>query len=304
MNFNTLTPDSTKLISNYSSGRGSKSIDRIILHHNAGKLSHTGVYNAFKSNGTSAHYNVDSSGTICQYVKLANTAWHCGNFAMNQRSIGIEHCNTSNKSPWSIPDKTLDAGAHLVAALCKKYGLGEPSYGKNVFFHSDVVSTSCPGSIAGSQKSEYFSTARDYYAEMTGSSASSGDIWQIDVDGIWGTETTKLAQAIEGIIQSGYVYNQPTGNKGCFALSSGQCWCFKFTSSPKSGGSLLVRRIQNDLGWGWSECDGYFGANTTKRFIDKYVTNADTYKLLYPSIAVKGYQKELNEKAKLLGLTK
>lgn len=294
MNWTTLETDYTKLVSNYTSGRGSYSIDRIILHHNAGNLTHTGVYNAFKSNGTSAHYNVDSSGTICRYVKDANTAYHAGNYKINQKSIGIEHCNTSNKSPWTIPDKTLDAGAHLVAALCRKYSLGKPVYGTNVFFHKDVTSTSCPGEISGSQKTEYFEKAQSYYASM------GNTIWQIDEDGYWGCETTKLAQAIEGIIESGYVYNQPSANKSLF--SSGQAGAFKFTSSPKSGGSLLVRRIQNDLGWKWSECDGYFGIQTLTRFIDKYVTNADTYKLLAPSKAVKAWQKELNATAKEMGL--
>ncbi len=141
----TLEPDEYKLVpsSNYTSGRGGNSINKVVVHHNAGRLTNQGVYNAFISNGTSAHYNVDSSGTICQYVYDSNTAWHAGNWNANQTSIGIEHCNTQSSSPWTIPDATLEEGAHLTAAVCYKFGLGRPTWKQNVFPHNYYKSTSC-----------------------------------------------------------------------------------------------------------------------------------------------------------------
>ena len=132
-------------------------------------------------------------------------------------------------------------------------------------------------------------------------SKPAGGLWQIDEDGIWGEDTTALAQAIEGIKVSGKVYNQPVDNKSCFV--GDQCWSFRFTASPKDGGSLLVRRIQNDLGWKWKDCDGYFGPDTSRRFIEKWVSDPkDTHKLGYPSGAVRNYQRWLNERAKALNI--
>lgn len=304
-NWETLEPDVVKLLTkHFTKGRGGRSIDKIVVHYNAGDLTVGGCYSVWQSREASAHYQVESSGKIGQLVWDKNTAWHCGVFVQNQRSIGIEHANKSNGT---ISDKCLDNGAHLVAALCKYYGLGRPKWLKNVFPHKYFSSTSCPGQIYGSQKTKYIETAQKYYDKMTGSSSSSsspsGGIWQLDVDGIWGEDTTSLAQAIEGIIISGKVYNQPSSNKGCFA--SGQCPSFVFTSSPKADGSLLVRRVQNDLGWKWADCDGYFGPDTTKKFIQKWCTNpTHLTSLLNPSTAVKNYQKNLNKLAKEQGITR
>ena len=135
---------------------------------------------------------------------------------------------------------------------------------------------------------------RPKYSSSSGSSTSGvSDLEKIEEDGIWGKATTRLAQALENIAVSGKVYNQPSANKDCF--EEGQCSCFDFKSNPKDGGSLLIRRIQNDLGWAWDDCDGYFGPDTTKKFIQKWNPNsATTDKLFYPSGAVKAFQKHLN----------
>lgn len=66
---------------------------------------------------------MESSGRIRQLVWDRDTAWHTENAANNRRSIGIEH---ANKADGTITEKCLDNGAHLVAALCRLYGLGRP----------------------------------------------------------------------------------------------------------------------------------------------------------------------------------
>lgn len=160
--------DYTGSTKNYTSGRGGNSIDRIVIHHNAGNLTFAGVLNAFNGNGTSAHYDVRGT-EVAQYVYDSDTAYHAGNYSVNQKSIGIEHCNNVTGSPWTVSDETLDTGAHLVAALCVLYGLGEPTWGKNVYGHNEVKSTSCPGALmeGGSQHDEYMTKAKAYYAAMT-----------------------------------------------------------------------------------------------------------------------------------------
>lgn len=70
----------------------------------------------------------------------------------------------------------LDNGAHLVAALCRLYGLGRPAWGVNVFPHRRFCSTSCPGQIYGSQRDAYIQRAQAWYDRTGGkTSGSVGD---------------------------------------------------------------------------------------------------------------------------------
>lgn len=171
-NWNTLEADVNKIMNvHYTSGREGRSIDKIILHHNAGNLTVQDCWNVWQTRESSAHYQVQSDGLIGQLVWDDDTAWHAGEWEANLTSIGIEHADDCT-SPWHISDAALVNGAHLVAALCLKYGLGRPQYGKNVFFHSDFTATSCPASIAGSQKDAYLQKAGEWYDSMTGTTTN------------------------------------------------------------------------------------------------------------------------------------
>lgn len=169
VDWNNLIADETRILSaHYTPGR-SQGIRGIVLHHNAGNLSIADCYNVWQMREASAHYQVDANGRIGQLVNDWDTAWHAGD--ANPWSIGIEHAN-SCFSPWTIGDATLEAGAHLVAAICKYYGLGRPEWRVNVFPHSDFMATACPGEIAGSQNAQYMKRAQEWYdAMMAGTDA-------------------------------------------------------------------------------------------------------------------------------------
>lgn len=175
MDFANLNADKNLILTkHFTEGRGGHSINKVILHHNAGNLSIEGCHSVWQNREASAHYQVQSDGQIGQLVWDRDTAWHAGNFAANQTSIGIEHADCQS-NPWRISDAALDAGAHLTAAICKYYKLGRPTWGKNVFGHSDFASTECPASLAvgGSQHDAYMSKAQAYYDQMTGTASSS-----------------------------------------------------------------------------------------------------------------------------------
>lgn len=170
MDWNNVKADEEAILdTHYTQGRGGHAIDKVVIHHNAGNLSVEDCYRVWESREASAHYQVESSGRIGQLVWDSDTAWHCGNFEQNQRSIGIEHADDSS-SPWHISDACLDAGAHLVAAVCRYYGLGRPEWGRNLFGHSDFAATACPASLAvgGSQHDEYVARAQQWYDAMAG----------------------------------------------------------------------------------------------------------------------------------------
>lgn len=194
MNWNELSADVNMWIDNFDEGRGGFALDRVVIHHNAGKaMSHSGVYGAFTNNGTSAHYNVDIDGNICQFVHDSDTAWHCP--GVNKKSIGIEHANCSGaEGGWDVGDETIDAGAHLTAAICRAYGLGRPEWRSNVFPHSDFYSTACPASLRDKYAGEYIEKAQAYYdnldAELLnkeGWVSQDGGWWYRLEDGSWET---------------------------------------------------------------------------------------------------------------------
>lgn len=171
-NWNTLEADLNLLMNkHFTKGRQSRSINKIILHHNDGNLSIQGCWNVWQTRPASAHYQVETSGRIGQLVWDRDTAWHAGNWVANTTSIGIEHADASTH-PYRISDACLENGAHLLAALCHYYKLGRPVWGKNVFGHRDFSATECPASIAGSQHAAYMARAGYWYDQMTSGKTS------------------------------------------------------------------------------------------------------------------------------------
>lgn len=166
-----LEPDKYLLCSNYTAGNIFDK-EYIVIHHNAGvSMSHQAVLSAFNANGTSAQYDVDATGSVCQYVNDCDTAYHAGNWDANIHSIGIEHAN-DHAEPWTVAPLALEEGAHLVGALCHAYGLNRPTWKVNVFPHSDFAATACPGELNGSQRDLYMQRAQYWYDVMeTGSTA-------------------------------------------------------------------------------------------------------------------------------------
>lgn len=177
-NWENLYADKTVILNkHFTKGREGKSITSVVIHHNAGNLTTEGCYKTWQTREASAHYQVEADGTIGQLVYDADTAWHAGNWARALVSIGIEHANNTFNPTWTVSDATLDNGAHLTAAICKKYGLGLPQWGVNVFTHNNVSDkpTACPGALGdgGAQHDAYISRAQEWYREMTGTTAAS-----------------------------------------------------------------------------------------------------------------------------------
>lgn len=159
------------LSTHMTKGRQGCKVDKIVVHHNAGNLTARQIYDVWQTREASAHYQVAVDGRVSQHVWDTDTAWHSGDWNANLTSIGVEHADVS-ADPWMISEATLDNGAHLVAALCKRYGLGRPQWRVNVFPHSDFTSTSCPASLAGSQNAAYMARAQAWYDKMTGTASA------------------------------------------------------------------------------------------------------------------------------------
>ena len=175
-NWDTLEADRVKLLNkHFTPGRGGKKIDKVVIHHNAGVLSIDQIWQVWQDRQASAHYQVTTSGEIGQLVWDGSTAWHAANQHINQTSIGIEFSNSAGaNADWPIADKTIEEGAHLVAAICKYYKLGRPQAGKNVRFHREFTGTSCPYHLApgGKYHATLMGRAQYWYDQMTGKAAA------------------------------------------------------------------------------------------------------------------------------------
>lgn len=135
-------PDEYKYLGcNYNPGRP-QGIHGITIHHMAGDLDADDCNRVWRNAETSAHYSIDRNGWIVQHVDDGDRAWACGNAYANDTTISIEHAN-NNSDPWTVYDAAIESGAHLVAALCKAYGLGRPEWEVNVFPHQYWSSTAC-----------------------------------------------------------------------------------------------------------------------------------------------------------------
>ena len=189
-----ITADAYIPTSAYSKGRDGHSVRYIVIHHEAAVgLSGAAITRMWDGmQAQSAHYSIDSAGTITQHVLEADTAWACGRWVANCESISIEHANNST-SPWTVAEATLESGAHLTAALLIKYGLGYPEWGGNIRPHRQIVATACPGELAESQNAHFMERVCYWYEVMTGSRSTSSAGWHTDGKGSWWYQTGESA---------------------------------------------------------------------------------------------------------------
>jgi N-acetylmuramoyl-L-alanine amidase CwlA len=92
----------------------------------------------------SAHYGVLLNGSIWHWVDEDNTAYHCGNYTMNQRSIGIEHEDNGDYNGVR-PDSLYTTSAKLVKDICTFYNI--PIDRQHILKHSEIVATGCPDAL-------------------------------------------------------------------------------------------------------------------------------------------------------------
>lgn len=109
----------------------------------------------------------------------------------------------------------------------------------------------------------------------------------IDVDGLWGTDTTTKAQEVFGTTVDGIVTDQYK----CYEAQNPGLISFEWKNNPSSYGSELIRAIQKKVG---ANVDGHIGPETIKKMQKWLGTVQDGY-VSNPSDMVKAFQKWLNK---------
>ncbi|OMI40449.1 N-acetylmuramoyl-L-alanine amidase [Streptomyces sparsogenes] len=113
-------------------------VDRVVIHVVQGSFSD--ALAAFRNPGhrAAAHYVVRRDGAIAQTVRELDVAFHAGNRAYNERSVGIEHEGFVDR-PSSFTDRMYRASARLTARICERYGF--PADREHLVNHSEVPGT-------------------------------------------------------------------------------------------------------------------------------------------------------------------
>lgn len=120
-----------------------KPIDRIVIHTMVGTaVSANARFNS--PSQASAHYGVLLTGQLWHWVDEDNTAYHAGNYAMNQRSIGIEHEDNGDYNGVR-PDILYKASSDLVRDICKFYAI--PIDRAHILKHKEISATECPDAL-------------------------------------------------------------------------------------------------------------------------------------------------------------
>lgn len=133
---------------NYTSGRGGNSIDTIVIHTVQGSYNGCISWFANPSAQASAHFVVRSSdGAVTQMVEEGDTAWHAGNWNVNQRSIGIEHEGFVDDPATWYTESLYAGSAALVRYLADKYGV--PVDRDHIIGHDEVPDPNNPGQFGG-----------------------------------------------------------------------------------------------------------------------------------------------------------
>ena len=136
--------DDTTKLGNWDASRSP--IDRVIIHTMDGFAEGADERFNDATTNVSAHYGIRETGEIWHWVDEDKTAYHAGDYAMNQRSIGIEH--EDNAQPNGVrPDALYNASGKLVADICKFYNI--PVDRAHILKHSEVSDnpTACPDSL-------------------------------------------------------------------------------------------------------------------------------------------------------------
>jgi uncharacterized protein YgiM (DUF1202 family) len=145
-------------------------IDRVVIHHNS-TTNYKVALNTWLKGGkmTSAHYEITPT-QIIGCVDETRSAWHAGNKLMNQRSIGLEHVNSTGAPNWEVAEATLKLSAKLCADICKRYGI--PIDSAHIVPHNSIVATDCPGGISMSHYIELVREAAGQKVPSTGSATT------------------------------------------------------------------------------------------------------------------------------------
>lgn len=135
---------------------------KVTLHHNGGRLSHSGVLSVWQVRPASAHFNIDAAGTCAQYVRPNEYAWATGSTPGNEQSISIEMCNETVGPEWRVGEATWRGAARLAGWLFARV-IGQRPTRDTLVMHKYWSATSCPGPFIDGNYDTVLSVTQQWY---------------------------------------------------------------------------------------------------------------------------------------------
>jgi len=153
-------------------------VTRIVVHVAEGSWASTYTWFRNPRAAASANYVVSTTGRVAQMVPDQDIAWHAGNWAYNESSIGIEHAGYTNVT--RFPDAEYRGSARLAAWIADTY-LVTPDR-RHVIGHNQVPDPNHPGEWGGVDHHTDPGRTWDWARYMAYLRADAGDTFQQIVD--------------------------------------------------------------------------------------------------------------------------
>lgn len=278
-----------RLSPNYSSRNGAK-IDRIAIHHMAGNLSVETCGSLFADGRreASSTYGIGSDGRVGQYVDESNAPWTTSSYSQCDRyAVTIEVANDVLGGNWHVSDKALAKLIELCVDICKRNGIPKLNYtgdkSGNLLMHCWFTATACPGPYLKTQFPLIAAAVNKRLGESTP---------KLDVDGIFGEDSTRALQKWLGTYADGELSGQLKTEKKYFP---------NIVSCTYEGtGSACIEALQkylNGKGFTCGEADGLLGQKTIKAwqsFLVKQGYNTGGIDGVFGPASAKAMQSYLN----------
>lgn len=281
-------------ISPYKTSPRNHKIDKITIHHMAGNLSVETCGSVFQNRRASSNYGIGSDGRVGMYVEESDRSWCSSDAANDHRAVTIEVANSGGEPNWPVSDKAMESLITLCTDICRRNGMERLYFtddeNGNLTMHKHFAATACPGPYL---ESKFPHIAAEVNKRLKGEETPAKpepDAAGLDIDGIWGEDTTRRLQQIFGTTVDGKVSNQwakyASDNPG---LGGGWDW----NNTPNGKGSQLIRAMQKWAGVASAEQDGELGPKTIRAVQKKLGTPVDGV-VSNPSQMVKALQKWAN----------
>lgn len=296
----------TKLSPNYTAGR--VNFTRITPHCVVGQLTVESIGSIFapRSRSASSNYGIGKDGRVGQYVDEKNRSWCSSSAANDTRSITIE-CSSDLKAPYAFNEKVYTTLVNLCVDICRRHGkakllwLGSKSKALNytpksnemiLTAHRWFSNTACPGDWLYGREGDL--------ANRVNTILDAGSVAppvippeivvedKIDTDGIIGYKSIAKWQKTMGTPVDGEISGQ---------LRSLRRYHLAFTQAGiwySSGGSMLIEKVQKQLGFTGDDLDGQLGPVTISAIQKHLGFTGDDVDGLFGKKTAKALQERLN----------
>lgn len=296
----------TKISPNQTAGR--VNYTRITPHCVVGQLSVESIGSIFapRSRKASSNYGIGKDGRVGQYVDEKNRSWCTSSAANDTRAITIE-CACDLTAPYDFNDKVYTTLVNLCVDICRRHGkakllwLGSKSKALNytpksnemiLTAHRWFSNTACPGDWLYGREGDL--------ANRVNTILDAGSVAppvippeivvedKIDTDGIIGYKSIAKWQKMMGTPVDGEISGQ---------LRSLRRYHLAFTKAGvwySSGGSMLIEKVQEQLGFTGKDADGQLGPVTISAIQKHLGFTGDDVDGLFGKKTAKALQEKLN----------